>query len=61
MAASKNRRAQLFHIRDEIEAVAIAVKGLSGEQWPATSIVVRSSGPQIVAEAAKALPREDLA
>jgi hypothetical protein len=33
MAASKNRRARLFHARDAIEAVAIAVEGLSSEQY----------------------------
>jgi uncharacterized protein with HEPN domain len=38
MAASKNRRARLFHARDAIEAVAIAVEGLSSEQYEASYI-----------------------
>ena len=63
MAASKNRRARLFHIRDEIEAVAIAVEGLSYEQYEASYIHRRAieRAVQIISEAAKALPRDYLA
>ena len=56
MTTSKNRRARLFHIRDEIEAVAIAVEGLSYEQDEASYIHRRAIGraAQIISEAAKA-------
>jgi hypothetical protein len=63
MTTSKNRRARLFHIRDEIEAVAIAVEGLSYEQDEASYIHRRAieRAAQIISEAAKALPRDYLA
>jgi hypothetical protein len=55
MGASKNRRARLFHIRDEIEAVAIAVEGLSYEQYEASYIHRRAieRAAQIISEAAR--------
>jgi uncharacterized protein with HEPN domain len=63
VAASKNRRARLFHIRDEIEGVAATIKGLSLEQYQASYIHRRAieRAAQIISEAAKALPRNYLA
>jgi uncharacterized protein with HEPN domain len=63
MAASGNPRARLLHIRDEIEGVAAAVKGLSFEHYR-TSYVHRRTverAAQIISEAARALPRDLLA
>jgi hypothetical protein len=56
MTTSKNRRARPFHIRDEIEAEAIAVEGLSYEQDEASYIHRRAieRAAQIISEAAKA-------
>ena len=63
MAASKNLRARLLHVRDEIEGVAITVKGLSFEQYRGSYVHRRAieRAAQIISEAAKALPRDMLA
>jgi uncharacterized protein with HEPN domain len=60
MAANTSARARLFHIRDEIEGVAVVVKGLSFEQYQASYVHRRAveRAAQIVSEAAKALPPE---
>jgi uncharacterized protein with HEPN domain len=63
MAASTSSRALLFHIRDEIEGVAITVKGLSFERYQLSYIHRRATerAAQIISEAAKALPPDMLA
>jgi uncharacterized protein with HEPN domain len=63
MSANTSPRARLFHIRDEIEGVAVVVKGLSFEQYQASYVHRRAveRAAQIVSEAAKALPPELLA
>ena len=62
MAASKSPRARLLHIRDEIEGVAVAVRGLSFEHYQGSYIHRRvERAAQIVSEAAKALPQDFLA
>ena len=63
MAASKNPHARLLHILDEIEGVAVAVKGLSFEQYRESYIHRRAieRAAQIISEAAKALPQDFLA
>jgi uncharacterized protein with HEPN domain len=62
MAASRNPRARLLHIRDEIEGVASIVRDLSFEQYSQSYVHRRAieRAVQIVSEAAKALPREML-
>jgi uncharacterized protein with HEPN domain len=63
MAASQNLRARLFHIRDEIEGVAITIKGIAFEEYRNSYIHRRTveRAAQIISEAAKALPQEFLA
>ena len=63
MAASKSPRARLLHIRDEIEGVAVIVRGLSFVQYQGSYMHRRAveRAVQIVSEAAKALPRDFLA
>ena len=63
MAASKSPRARLLHIRDEIEGVAVIVRGLSFAQYEGSYIHRRAveRAVQIVSEAAKALPLDFLA
>jgi uncharacterized protein with HEPN domain len=58
MAASKSPRARLLHIRDEIEGVAMIVRGLSFAQYQGSYMHRRAveRAVQIVSEAAKALP-----
>jgi uncharacterized protein with HEPN domain len=58
MAASKSARARLLHIRDEIEGVAMIVRGLSFAQCQGSYMHRRAveRAVQIVSEAAKALP-----
>jgi uncharacterized protein with HEPN domain len=60
MAASKNPRARLLHIRDEIDGVAAIIKGLSFEQYQGSYLHRRAveRAAQIVSEAAGAPPRE---
>jgi uncharacterized protein with HEPN domain len=63
MAASKSPRARLLHIRDEIEGVAMIVRGLSFAQYQGSYMHRRAveRAVQIVSEAAKALPSDFLA
>jgi uncharacterized protein with HEPN domain len=63
MSASTSSRARLFHIRDEIEGVAVTVRGLSFERYQLSYVHRRAieRAAQIVSEAAKALPRDLLA
>jgi uncharacterized protein with HEPN domain len=63
MAASKSPRARLLHIRDEIEGVAMIVRGLSFMQYQGSYMHRRAveRAVQIVSEAAKALPPDYLA
>ena len=60
MAASKNPRARLLHIRDEIDGVAAIIKGLSFEQYQESYLHRRAveRAAQIVSEAAKAMRPE---
>jgi uncharacterized protein with HEPN domain len=57
MATSKSPRARLLHIRDEIDGVAMVVRGISLEQYQASYMHRRAVewAVQIVSEAAKAL------
>ena len=62
MAASKNPRARLLHIVDEIDGVSAALAGVTFEQYQ-TSFVLRRSverAVQIVSEAVRALPESIL-
>jgi uncharacterized protein with HEPN domain len=63
MAGSKSPRARLLHIRDEIEGVAMIVRGLSFVQYQGSYMHRRAveRAVQIVSEAAKALPPDSLA
>ncbi|MET4391689.1 uncharacterized protein with HEPN domain [Bradyrhizobium sp. F1.4.3] len=63
MAASRSPRARLLHIRDEIDGVAAAVKGLTFEQYRTSYLHRRTveRAAQIISEAVKALPRDLLA
>jgi len=60
MAASKSPRARLLHIRDEIDGVAAAIRGLSFSEYQDSYMHRRTveRAAQIVSEAAKALPSE---
>ena len=60
MAASRNPRARLLHIRDEIEGIATTVKDLSFEQYQDSYVHRRAveRAAQIISEAARALPQE---
>ena len=61
MVASKSPRARLLHIRDEIESVAMIVRGLSQYQDSYLHRRAVERAVQIVSEAAKALPPDYLA
>jgi uncharacterized protein with HEPN domain len=63
MAASKSPRARPLHIRDEIQGVAMVVRGLSFAQYQGSYLHRRAveRAVQIVSEAAKALPPDYLA
>lgn len=63
MAAGKSPRARLLHIRDEIEGVAMIVRGLSFAQYQASYMHRRAveRAVQIISEAAKAMPPDFLA
>jgi uncharacterized protein with HEPN domain len=60
MAASKSPQLRLFHIRDEIEGVMAALRGLSFEQYSESFMLRRAAerALQIISEAAKTLPPE---
>jgi uncharacterized protein with HEPN domain len=57
MAATRNRRVRLLHIRDEIDGVTDAIKGASFDQYRASYPLRRTAerAVQIISEAAKAL------
>ena len=63
MAASKSPQLRLFHIRDEIDGVSAAVKGVSFSAYQQSYALRRAAerAVQIISEAAKALPTEMLA
>jgi uncharacterized protein with HEPN domain len=63
MAASRNPRARLLHIRDEIDGVTAAMRGVSFAQYKASNPLRRTAerAVQIISEAAKALPADYLA
>jgi uncharacterized protein with HEPN domain len=58
MAASKNPRARLLHIRDEIEGLATALQGVELDQFRTSYTLRRTTerALQIISEAAKSLP-----
>lgn len=60
MAASKSPQLRLFHIRDEIDGVTAAVRGVSFDEYCASFTLRRAAerAVQIISEAAKALPPE---
>jgi uncharacterized protein with HEPN domain len=60
MAPSKTPRLRLLHIRDEIDGLAEALRGISFEQYQQSYTLRRAAerAIQIVSEAAKALPSE---
>jgi uncharacterized protein with HEPN domain len=63
MAVAKNPLVRLYHIRDEIEGVAVTLAGLDFDGY-ATSYTAKRTverALQIVSEAVKALPDELLA
>jgi uncharacterized protein with HEPN domain len=60
MAASRNPRARILHIRDEIEGVAVALRGVELDQFRASYTLRRTTERawQIISEAAKSLPSD---
>jgi uncharacterized protein with HEPN domain len=60
MAASRSPHIRLLHIRDEIEGISVAIKGVSYENYRESYALRRVSerALQIISEAAKALPLE---
>ena len=60
MAASRSPNIRLLHIRDEIEGISTAMKGVSFEDYKQSYALRRVSerALQIISEAAKALPPE---
>jgi uncharacterized protein with HEPN domain len=60
MAASKNPRARLLHIRDEIEGISAALQGIEFNQFRASYTLRRTTerALQIISEAAKSLPAD---
>ena len=63
MAATRNPRVRLLHIRDEIDGVTAAIKGVSFAQYKASYSLRRTAerAVQIISEAAKVLPADQLA
>ena len=63
MAASKSPQLRLLHIRDEIDGVSAAVKGVSFSAYQQSYTLRRAAerAVQIISEAAKTLPSEMLA
>jgi uncharacterized protein with HEPN domain len=58
MAASKSPRLRLLHIRDEIDGVSAAVKGVTFAEYQKSYTLRRTieRALQIISEAARALP-----
>ncbi len=63
MAASKNARLRLLHIRDEIDGVAGALQGSGFDDYRDSYVLRRmvERAVEIISEAAKALPAEERA
>ena len=63
MAASRNPRVRLLHIRDEIDGVTAAIANASFDQYRASYALRRTAerAVQIISEAAKALPPDLIA
>lgn len=63
MAATRNPRVRLLHMRDEIDGVTAAIKGASFAQYKASYPLRRTAerAVQIISEAAKVLPPDYLA
>src|SRR3954447_24159808 len=63
MAATRNPRVRLLHIRDEIDGVTAAMKGVSFAQYKSSYPLRRTAerAVQIISEAAKVLPADYLA
>ena len=62
MAASRNPRARLLHIRDEIDQLARVVEGLDEEAFSSSYLHRRAAehAVLIISEAVRALPAEML-
>jgi uncharacterized protein with HEPN domain len=60
MAATRSPNIRLLHIRDEIDGVSAAIKGVSFEDYRESYALRRVSerALQIISEAARALPME---
>jgi uncharacterized protein with HEPN domain len=60
MAASKNPHLRLLHIRDEIDGVTAAIRGVSFETYRESYALKRATerALQIISEAARALPAD---
>lgn len=60
MAASKSPQLRLFHIRDEIDGVTAAVRGVSFDEYRQSFMLRRAAerAVQIISEAARSLPPE---
>jgi uncharacterized protein with HEPN domain len=60
MAATHNPRVRLLHIRDEIEGLSTALKGVTFEEYRGSYTMrrVTERALQIISEAARALPDE---
>lgn len=60
MAATRNPRLRLLHIRDEIEGLSVALQGVTFEQYRESYTLrrVTERALQIISEAARALPDE---
>ena len=60
MAASKSPQLRLFHIRDEIDGVTAAVRGVSFNEYCDSFTLRRAAerAVQIISEAATALPSD---
>lgn len=63
MAATRNPRVRLLHIRDEIDGVTAAMGGVSFAQYKGSYPLRRTAerAVQIISEAAKVLPADHLA
>jgi uncharacterized protein with HEPN domain len=60
MAARKNPRLRMLHIRDEIDSIEVALRGISFSQFQESFTLRRAveRAVQTVSEATKALPGE---
>ena len=63
MAATRNPRVRLLHIRDEIDGVTAALAGASFDQYKRSYALRRTAerAVQIISEAARTLPSDLLA